>query len=349
MNARQVGVDLGGTTFTVALVDREGRIDFKSEHDTLAHEGSEAVMGRIAAAIRELLEQAGVKPSELTGIGLGLPGLHDRERGVCIYASNLQWRDVPVRDRFQQWFDVPVVIENDVRCAALGERHFGAGRGVDDMVLVTLGTGVGGAVIMGGKLQRGDGFAGEVGHQTIDPDGMLCSCGNRGCLESYAGAIGIVRRARAAYAQAVRPAAGGCGQDLAHLTPKHLSEAAVAGDETARWILSETGRYLGIGLANVVSLLHPKRIVVGGGVARAGRLDLVRSAGRDIPSRPLRHGHDRGRPGRARSRCGRYRRVDTRLVRRCLDARVDTSAIVASDTEGGNAHGLAPREQRHTA
>lgn len=291
MNARQVGVDLGGTTFTVALVDREGRIDFKSEHDTLAHEGSEAVMGRIAAAIRELLEQAGVKPSELTGIGLGMPGLHDRERGVCIYASNLQWRDVPVRDRFQQWFDVPVVIENDVRCAALGERHFGAGRGVDDMVLVTLGTGVGGAVIMGGKLQRGDGFAGEVGHQTIDPDGMLCSCGNRGCLESYAGAIGIVRRARAAYAR--RPSdrlREVAGKDLAHLTPKHLSEAAVAGDETARWILSETGRYLGIGLANVVSLLHPKRIVVGGGVARAG--DLILSALREEISRRVPYGMD---------------------------------------------------------
>lgn len=276
MNARQIGVDLGGTTFTVALVDRRGEIEAKTEHDTLAHEGAEAVISRVAEAIRALLKETNVKTSELSGIGLGIPGLHDRERGICIYAANLRWRNVPVRDRFQSWFDVPVIIENDVRCAALGEQHFGAGRGVDDMVLITLGTGVGGAVIMGGRLQRGSGFAGEVGHQTIDPDGMLCSCGNHGCLEAYAGAIGIVKRARAAYgrkpSEKLQELAG---KELEKLTPKHLSEAALAGDETARWLLAETGRYLGIGLGNVVSLLNPKRIVVGGGVARAGELILA--------------------------------------------------------------------------
>lgn len=277
MNGRQVGVDLGGTTFTVALVDRRGQIEAKSEHDTLAHQGAESVMDRIADAIRALLDTANVRVDELSGIGLGIPGLHDREQGVCVYAANLQWRNVPVRDRFQAQFDVPVTIENDVRCAALGEQHFGAGRGVDDMVLVTLGTGVGGAVIMGGKLQRGGGgFAGEVGHQTIDPDGLLCSCGNHGCLEAYAGAIGIVKRARAAYGR--RPSEHlqeVAGKDLEHLSPKHLSEAAHDGDEIAQWILAETGRYLGIGLGNVVSLLNPERIVIGGGVARAGELILA--------------------------------------------------------------------------
>lgn len=277
MGERQVGVDLGGTTFTVALVDRRGQIDIKSEHDTLADQGADAVMGRIADAIRALLRDAGVALGDLSGIGLGIPGLHDAQSGTCVYASNLKWRNVPVRDVFQSWFDLPVVVENDVRCAALGEQHFGAGRGVEDMVLVTLGTGVGGAIIMGGRLQRGGGgFAGEVGHQTIETEGMICSCGNRGCLEAYAGVSGIVTRARAAYArhpsERIAELTGG---RLESLTPRHLSEAANAGDETARWILAETGRYLGIGLGNIVSVLHPDRIVVGGGVARAGELILA--------------------------------------------------------------------------
>lgn len=276
MAERIVGVDLGGTTFTVALVDGEGRIDAQQQYDTRSEEGPDRVLERIAEAIRGLLAAEGVSVESLKGIGLGIPGLHDTARGVCVYASNLGWENVPVRERFEAWFPVPITVENDVRCAALGEQHFGAGRGVDDMVLVTLGTGVGGAIIVGGKLQRGAfGFAGEVGHQTIEPDGLLCGCGNHGCLEAYAGARGIVRRARAAYGRRMTDTiARFAGPDLSRLSPKVLYEAAIAGDETARWLLAETGRYLGVGLSNIVSVLNPARIVVGGGVARAGELLL---------------------------------------------------------------------------
>lgn len=274
MAERIVAVDLGGTTYTVALVDTEGRIELKEEYDTRSEEGPERVLARIAEAIRKLLSDAGLTLADVRGIGLGIPGLHDTRRGVCLYASNLRWENVPVRDHFAASFGVPVAIENDVRCAALGEQHFGAGRGVGDMVLVALGTGVGGAIILNGRLVRGGfGFAGEIGHQTIDPDGLVCGCGNQGCLEAYAGARGIVYRARAAYGR--RPSElikRLAGDDLSGLSPKTLYEAAVAGDATARWLFAETGRYLGIGLSNIVSVLNPSRIVIGGGVARAGEL-----------------------------------------------------------------------------
>lgn len=277
MRERQIGVDLGGTTFTVGLVDTEGRIERMHEHETLAEQGPASVMERIAQGIRDLLAEAALSADSLRGIGLGMPGLHDIERGVCIYASNLRWDNVPVKEPFEAWFGVPVTLENDVRCAALGERHFGAGRDIDDMVLVTLGTGVGGALIMGGRLQRGgSGFAGEVGHQTISADGHLCGCGNTGCLEAYAGVRGIVQRAQAAYGRHKSEwLESVAGKQLEGLTPGLLYEAAMQGDETAQWVFAETGRYLGIGLSNVVSVLNPKRIIVGGGVGRAGELILA--------------------------------------------------------------------------
>lgn len=272
----QIGVDLGGTTFSVACIDTSGNIKKQKDYQTHAYQGPQTVLERIAAAIRDLLAELDLAPTDVRGIGIGMPGLHDTEQGVCLYAANLKWHDVPVKKPFEDWFGVPVTIENDVRCAALGERHFGAAQDVDDMVLITLGTGVGGAVILGGRLQRGgSGFAGEVGHQTIDPDGRLCACGNYGCLEAYAGTAGIVERAKALYnrfpSEWVRRAAG---DDLSGLTPRLLSEAAAQGDLAALQVWEETGRYIGIGLANVVSLFNPKKIVVGGGVARAGEILL---------------------------------------------------------------------------
>src|SRR5690625_1075905 len=168
------------------------------------------------------------------------------------------------------------MLENDVKCAVLAEHHFGAGQGVADMMLITLGTGVGGAFIANNRLVRGfRGFAGEIGHHTIQSDGPKCGCGNRGCVEAYIGTQGIVRRAHAAYGtHPPQLVAEQAGNDLSKLTPRMVAEAAAQGEPISQRVLEETGYYLGICCANVATIINPQRIVIGGGIAQAGEMIL---------------------------------------------------------------------------
>ena len=276
------GVDLGGTNTSVAIGTATGEFLAEFHWPTGAHDGSDAVLNRIADQV--LLLAAGEK---LEALGIGIPGLVDRERGVSIFCPNLptQWRGVPVRDRLSNRLGCPVYLLNDVRTATLGELAYGRGRDVRNMLFFALGTGVGGGVVIDGNLHLGPlGAAGELGHQTILPDGPLCGCGNRGCLETLASGAALVgegaRLMRTGLAPRLYELTGG---SLDRITPKEMLLASEAGDDAVRQGIVRAASYLGIGVANMVVALHPELVILGGGVAAIGGLlfDTVRTVVRE--------------------------------------------------------------------
>ncbi|MBI4577066.1 MAG: ROK family protein [Planctomycetes bacterium] len=246
-----MGADLGGTNLRAAVVDGAGRILEAVRLPTGAEEGPEAVLGRLAGALRGL--GAG---RDVAAVGVGAAGPLDPETGVIHVAPNFPgWKDVPVAARLARDLGWPVHLENDANAAAYGEAWTGAGVGVRSLVMLTLGTGVGGGLILDGRLWRGHrGLAGEVGHMVVEPEGPPCGCGARGCLESLASATAIARRAGGASARAVY-------------------DAALGGEPRAIESLRVAGRALGIALASLVNLLNPERVVLGGRVA--GALDFL--------------------------------------------------------------------------
>ncbi|MEA2931983.1 MAG: glucokinase [Actinomycetota bacterium] len=269
-----VGVDLGGTKcLAVALAGNrivgEGRVATAM--------GSAAVLDEIAALA---LKVAGERP--LAAVGVGVPGLVDRD-GVLRFAPNLPGvTDLAVRAELERRLGVPVRVDNDATCAAWAERAMGAATGLDDVVMVTLGTGIGGGVITGGRLTRGtNGFAGEVGHMVVDPAGPACPCGQKGCWERYASGSGLARLARAAArrgeAAAVVALAGGNADAI---LGEHVTQAAAGGDVQARAVVAELGWWVGLGLANLANVLDPEAFVIGGGLVEMGDLLLepVRAA-----------------------------------------------------------------------
>lgn len=268
-----LGIDLGGTTISAAAASAEGRLLGGRTIPTESHLGPEGVLDRIAAMALELC--GGAAPAAL---GLGVPGLVDLAQGRTLFLPNLptQWRGVEAARILGARLGCPVRLLNDARQAALGELVFGAGREVRDMVFFTLGTGIGGGVVLDGKLRLGPlGAAGELGHQTLIPDGPPCGCGNRGCLETLASGPALsaegVRLMRTGLAPKLYEMAGG---DAGAVTPKLMGEAALAGDEAAREAIARIARWLAIGAANVATAVHPQLIVLGGGVAALGDLLL---------------------------------------------------------------------------
>jgi len=270
---------LGGTKIACALASREGRVIGEKTIPTDSHAGPEAVLDRIAGLVLELAQECGAQPDAL---GLGVPGLADLANGVVKFLPNLptNWRDVPVRARLAPKIGCPVYLLNDVRLATLGELVFGHGRAAGTMAFFAIGTGIGGGVAVDGELRLGKlGAAGELGHQTILPNGARCGCGNNGCLEALASGPAItaegVRLLLSGQASRLYQLIGG---DPARVTPKEMAAAAAAGDEAVGEALTRAAEYLGIGVANVVSMIHPEVVVVGGSVADIGPIlfDTVR-------------------------------------------------------------------------
>ncbi|QDT36630.1 ROK family protein [Stratiformator vulcanicus] len=279
------GIDLGGTTITAALGRADGEIVARQQIDTDGHLGPDSVIERMAELIERLATQAGERPD---GIGIGLPGLVDVHRGVTKFLPNLptQWREIALATRLKERFEVPVRLLNDARAATLAELVFGIGRTVDTFAFFTLGTGVGGGVVIDGKLRLGPlGAAGELGHQTVQFDGPRCGCGNRGCLETVASGSAIigeaVRLLKTGFAPRLHDAIDG---DAGQVTPKRVAEAIAAGDEQLAGAIDRVGGYLGIAAANIVTSLHPQAIVYGGGVAAMGDL-LFEPVRREIRDR----------------------------------------------------------------
>jgi len=272
-----VGVDLGGTNIVAGALAEDGSdvISLRSE-PTRADQGADAVVDRIVrmidTVIAETIAHTGAKRDDMIGIGVGAPGPLDRERGIVVTTPNLGWTNFPLRDVIAEKARLPVRIDNDANCATLGEWWLGAARGANNVIGMTIGTGIGGGIILGGRLYHGSSdVAGEIGHATIDITGRRCKCGNYGCLEAYASGPSIADRAREALggddsAMMVKMAGG----DPNRITAATVYEAAKRGDDTALDVVRETSRFLGAGIANLLNIFNPDVVVIAGGVTQAG-------------------------------------------------------------------------------
>ena len=272
---KYVGCDLGGTNMRAAIVDVEnGSILYQMSIPTLARDGHDAVMKRMAGLFVQMIEWAGMKKEDIGGIGIGVPGVLDLEKGETLFLPNLPgtWPHVPLGDTIAKLTGLPVALLNDVRSITNGEWRFGAGRGVDTLVVFAVGTGIGGGLVINGQLHLGiGGTGGEVGHMTIDYNGPTCGCGNKGCLEAYASGPAIAAMGMKAVAQGLTTRIGEiCEYDLNRITPELIARAAETGDEIAINIYETAGFYLGIAAANVCVAVGPRRIIIGGGVSQAG-------------------------------------------------------------------------------
>jgi len=288
-----VGVDIGGTNVRAGLLDREGHVLADARAEARAMEGPAATLEQVAHVVSEAMEKGGARAEEVAGIGMGVAGRHDSAKGVCIFSPNFAgWVNVEITPAIERRFGLATYMLNDVKTATLGEHRFGAGRGKRHVVMITLGTGIGGGVISDGEIRLGssEGFS-EVGHHIVDMNGPECTCGSRGCWEAMAGRDAIIRRA-VWKLQDGRPSliAERSGCDLSQITPALIAQAAGEGDAVAREVLDETGTIVGVGLSNLIQLYNPEVVIVGGGIAAAGDLlleparQVVRTRAKMVPA-----------------------------------------------------------------
>jgi glucokinase len=243
---------------------------------TYAEQGVEIVVDRIALMIEDVIAltiaETGASRADFLGVGIGAPGPLDREHGIVIVAPNLGWRNFPLRDRIADRVKLPAKLDNDANCATMGEWWVGAAKGGTNVVGLTIGTGIGGGLILGGRLYHGSSdVAGEIGHTTIDSTGRRCKCGNYGCLEAYASGPAIAERAREALAgdgNSVLPSM--VGGNVERITAQTVYEASEKGDAVAREVVRDTARFLGAGIANLLNTFNPDCVVIAGGVTQAG-------------------------------------------------------------------------------
>lgn len=318
-----IGVDLGGTQVRAALV-QDGKLLSRVGYLTEDEAGFESVMRRIKDAIREAARQGGAPLEQVAGIGIGAPGPLDSRTGILFAPPNLKgWHNVPLRQILYDEFSLPVFLGNDANLAGLGEHVYGAGRGVPDMVYVTVSTGIGGGVIIGGRVLEGvSGTAGEIGHMTIDIRGPRCNCGNTGCLEVLASGTAIARRAAEAIEEGLGAGMLAVARELAaqknpltdlagssRISPKAetaplpeetevdasvVVEAARRGDQVAAGIMRRAAENVGVGMVNIIHLFNPALIVIGGGVSKAGPLlfepieRVVRERAMEVPRNAVR-------------------------------------------------------------
>ena len=285
---KYIGCDLGGTNLRAAIVDvGTGKVLQQKSISTLARKGHDAVMKRMADLFLQLIQLSGLQKEEIGGIGIGVPGVLDLDKGEVLFLPNLAgtWPHVPLSDTITRLTGLPTTLLNDVRAITYGEWAFGAGRGVDTVAVFAIGTGIGGGLVLNGQLHLGiGGTGGELGHTTIDFNGPRCGCGNYGCLEAYASGPAIAAMGLKAVTQGLTTCiADLCENDLNRITPKLIAKAAHQNDEIAMDIFERAGFYLGIAAANVCVAIGPRRIIIGGGVAQAGDLllDPIRRTLRD--------------------------------------------------------------------
>ena len=266
-----LAVDIGGSKILTAIFSESGEMKSRKVTPTEADEGVAAVIQRLNRAISEHLEEDNIEAAGLAGIGIACAGGIDTERGVVVTPSpNLpDWYNVPLREEIEKRFGAPTAVLNDANAAALGEQRFGAGRGKKHLVLLTLGTGIGGGIVIDGKLYQGVcGAAGELGHMTVDESGPACGCGNTGCLEMLASGRAIAREA------ARRINAGEKSLLTGDITAEKVAIAAKEGDTLAKEVIGGAAHYLGVGLVNIVNIFSPEMIVLGGGMAEIGEILL---------------------------------------------------------------------------
>ena len=274
-----VGIDLGGTNIAAGAMPLDGTREIAMRMiPTLAEGGAAAVVDRIAALVEDVITQTrsetGAERSDFLGVGIGSPGPLDRARGVVIVTPNLGWRDFPLRDEVSSRVNLPATLDNDANCATLGEFWCGAAKGGRNVVGMTIGTGIGGGLILDGKLYHGaSDAAGEIGHTTIDSTGRRCKCGNYGCLEAYTSGPAIAVRAREVLEvdddSILLQMVGG---DAMKITAQTVFEASKRGDRVALEVVRDTAHFLGVGVSNLINIFNPDTFVIAGGVTQAGDL-----------------------------------------------------------------------------
>lgn len=267
-----IGVDVGGTKIAAAVVDESGVIVDRNRRPSAADE-PELIVETVADMVADLARE-----HSATSVGLAVAGFVDHAAGAVRFAPNIAWRDMPVGPMVAHRVGLPVVLENDANAAAWGEFVFGPARAINDMVFVTVGTGLGGGVVSDGRLVRGAyGIGGEIGHIRLVPDGHRCGCGNRGCWEAYGSGTALVREARdlvASGSPLAKTLGTACGGDPEQLSGPQVTQAALAGDPASIELLADIGRWLGEGAADVAAILDPQMFVIGGGLSAAGDLLL---------------------------------------------------------------------------
>ena len=325
-----IGVDIGGTKVAAGLVDERGAVVGRARRDTPDRSSSpDVVEDTIVEVVEEL---AGVAVGPVAAVGVGAAGFVAADRSTVVFAPHLSWRDEPLRDALARRLDLPVVVDNDANAAAWAEWRFGAGRGETHMLLVNLGTGIGGGIVIDGRVQRGRfGIAAEFGHMQVVPGGQRCECGNRGCWEQYASGNALVREARALMLQRsplITDLAQRVGGVAEELTGPVITEAARDGDPTAVELLDEVGQWLGVGLANLAAAFDPGMFVIGGGVSVAGELLLG-------PAREAFRHHLTGRGYRPEARIVTAQLGnDAGLIGAAAVAREESAAAVEADRRG---------------
>jgi len=305
-----LAIDLGGTKIITAIIS--SKVTAKEYQLTLAEEGPQSVIKRVLSMIDHLLSLRNLDPSQLDSISIAAAGAIDIEKGLVTLSPNLPgWRDIPLRDMVGEKYGVNTFLINDASAAALGEHYFGAGKGINNLVMLTVGTGIGGGIIINGKLYSGpSGSAGEIGHMTIDVNGPKCSCGNIGCLERLVSGTAVAEEAIRRLSQGEKSSlAEFGGGKIKSITAEKVSLAAQNGDSLALEVISKAATYLGIGLVNLVNIFNPEMIIIGGGLAKVGDL-LLEPARRVVRERAF--------------------QLSTRLVRIVPDQLGDDAAVLGA-------------------
>lgn len=286
-----VGVDLGGTAIKVGICNEQGALLHTYEGPTEVSKGVDTVISNIEKYVRHIVEESPYSWEQLVGVGAGVAGFTNVREGVIVLAPNVGFKDVPIRSILEDRLGKLVKIDNDANVAALGEAWAGSGNGVENCVCYTLGTGVGGGIIINGNIYQGfSGMAGEIGHTNVVPDleAIQCGCGKMGCLETVSSATGIIRMANDAVERGDHTSL----QSVDTITAKDVFDAAKAGDEVALRIVHRAAYYLGKSLASVAAVLNPEMFIIGGGVSKAGDIlfDEVRSVFASLAPEPLQRG-----------------------------------------------------------
>lgn len=278
-----LAIDLGGTKIITAIISNSGQVMAREYCLTLADEGQQSVINRILSALDHLLSLRDIGSSQLDSISIGAAGAIDFEKGLVTSSPHLPgWHDVPLRDIIKENYKVNTFLINDANAAALGEHHFGAGKGINNLIYLTVSTGIGGGIIINGKLYSGScGSGGEIGHMTIDVNGPRCNCGNIGCLEMLASGTAVAK-------EAIRRISHGEKSSLTeivegkieNITAEKVSMAAQGGDSLAMEVIVKAATYLGVGMVNLVNIFNPEMIIVGGGMSKMG--DLLLNPARQV-------------------------------------------------------------------
>lgn len=270
-----IGIDLGGTNIAGGIVDTEGRILYKKSVPTLRSRGALAVIGDIAALCTALYTEFGLQKNAISAVGVGVPGLVERQSGVIFFSNNLGWDNLPIRDMLEKAVGLPVRLENDASVAGIAEFAAGVSRGTNNSLFITLGTGVGGGVIIDGKLFTGAHCAGtELGHFPFNIDGELCSCGLRGCWETYASASALIRMGKEAAERDPQSRIAAIAGSTYQIDAKAVVAAAKEGDPAARDVFDRYCYYVAMGIAGLINIFDPEIVVIGGGVSGAGEFLL---------------------------------------------------------------------------